>query len=65
MRLPQETGMEEKNVQLCITCAWRETCQKQFSLKAGQKCAEYSRDLTIKSEVKNEETPAEGESRPL
>ncbi len=39
-----------KEKELCIVCAWRATCQKQFSMKAGQKCAEFVRDVTIKEE---------------
>ncbi len=41
---------------LCAVCAWRGTCQKQFSMKAGQKCADFVRDVTIKEEKKEEET---------
>ncbi len=39
-----------ENKVLCIVCAWRATCQKQFSMKAGQKCAEFVRDVSIKEE---------------
>ncbi len=47
---------------ICIICAYRGTCQKQFSLKAGQRCLEFARDLAIKEE-KEEDTKlkAEGE----
>lgn len=38
--------MKEK--ELCIICAWRATCQKQFTMKAGQKCPDYCKDLTIR-----------------
>ncbi|MEW5747101.1 MAG: hypothetical protein AB1805_16855 [Nitrospirota bacterium] len=41
--------MSEKK-ELCIVCAWRETCQKQFILKAGQRCPDFAKDLTIKEE---------------
>lgn len=40
--------------QLCIICAYRATCQKQFSLPAGRKCPEFTKDLTLK-EPKTEE----------
>ncbi|MEW6116394.1 MAG: hypothetical protein AB1553_05780 [Nitrospirota bacterium] len=36
--------------ELCIVCAWRATCQKQFAMKAGQRCPDYAKDLTIKEE---------------
>lgn len=43
------------NRELCVVCAWRATCQKQFSMKAGQRCPEFARDLTIKEEEITEE----------
>ncbi|GEM_PF-1721130 len=39
---------EKKDI--CIICAYRENCQKRFSLKAGQKCLEFARDLLIKED---------------
>ncbi|BCB97371.1 hypothetical protein JZK55_22930 [Dissulfurispira thermophila] len=45
--------MSENKV-LCIICAWRATCQKQFSMKAGQKCPEFVRDVTIKEKPNDE-----------
>jgi len=39
--------MSDKKVQ-CIICAYRAACQKQFSLKAGQNCPEFERDLMLK-----------------
>ena len=41
-------GVTNSSEEFCITCAWRETCRKQFSMKAGQKCPEYCRDLTLR-----------------
>ena len=38
--------MKEK--ELCIICAWRATCQKQFTMKAGQNCPDYCKDLTLR-----------------
>lgn len=45
---------------MCVVCAWRATCQKQFSLKAGQRCPDFVKDVTVKvdeekSEMKEEE----------
>ncbi len=42
--------MSEKK-DICIICAYRENCQKRFSLKAGQKCIEFVRDLLIKDDT--------------
>jgi hypothetical protein len=39
---------------MCVICAWRATCQKQFSLRAGQKCPDFVRDVTIKMETEEE-----------
>lgn len=44
--------------ELCVVCAYRATCQKKFSLKAGQRCPEFAKDITIKEE-KTEETTKE------
>lgn len=41
--------------QLCIVCAYRGTCQKQFSLPAGKKCPEFTRDLSIKETPEKED----------
>jgi hypothetical protein len=37
---------------LCVVCAWRQDCQKKYMLKQGltTRCAEFTRDLTIKRE---------------
>jgi len=43
-----------ENKVLCVVCAWRATCQKQFSMKAGQKCAEFVKDVSIKEEENKE-----------
>lgn len=40
------TPVEEKNI--CLICAWRQDCQKKFTLAYGQKCLEFTRDLTLK-----------------
>ncbi|MBF0558619.1 MAG: hypothetical protein HQL08_07540 [Nitrospirae bacterium] len=34
--------------EFCVICAWRENCKKKFSLKAGQRCPDFSKDLAIK-----------------
>lgn len=35
---------------LCILCAWRETCKKQFnqSPSPAGRCPDYSKDLAVK-----------------
>jgi len=42
-------GTEKK---YCSICAWRENCQKRFSIATDAsgcvRCPEYSRDLSIK-----------------
>ena len=40
---------DEKEPEICIICAWRKDCQKKFSLAHGQKCLEFTRDLTLKA----------------
>jgi hypothetical protein len=48
--------MQENEKQLCIICAWRQTCQKQFSMKAGQKCPDYCKDVTIREPEETDES---------
>lgn len=35
--------------ELCVICAYRATCQKQYSMKAGQRCPEFAKDFLIKN----------------
>lgn len=44
---------------MCLVCAWRATCQKQFSLKAGQKCPDFVKDVTVKTEEEKGEEEEE------
>jgi hypothetical protein len=48
------TRKDEKEPEICIICAWRQDCQKKFSLAHGQKCLEFTRDLTLKGKVPEE-----------
>lgn len=48
---------DEKTI--CLICAWREKCQKRFSLPAGAKCLDFVRDVSIKSEEEGEEIKEE------
>jgi hypothetical protein len=41
---------------ICIVCAWRENCQKKFSVSGKDiRCADFVRDLSIKEEQAPEE----------
>jgi hypothetical protein len=40
---------------ICAICAWRETCQKKFSVSGKDvRCAEFVKDVMIKEEKKEE-----------
>jgi hypothetical protein len=43
---------EPRGAALCLVCAWRENCQKKYSVQASpsMRCPDFERDLTIKSE---------------
>ncbi|MCX8030541.1 MAG: hypothetical protein N3A59_03035 [Thermodesulfovibrionales bacterium] len=43
-----------ENKDICAICAYRENCQKRFSLKAGQKCLDFTKDLLL---IKKEPEP--------
>lgn len=34
----------------CSICAWRENCRKKFSIVDPSRCADYSRDLSIRTD---------------
>lgn len=57
MKKKQEK-QEIKGPLICLTCAWRETCQKKFSF-TGTYCAEYTRDVSVKEPRLEEEQPLE------
>jgi len=53
--------MSAIEISICAICAWRETCQKKFSLSGRDiRCAEFVRDITIK---KDKEEPVEEKRR--
>ncbi|MGB9735354.1 MAG: hypothetical protein ACP5JP_01700 [bacterium] len=41
----------------CLTCAWRETCQKRFSSTEdlGLRCPDYTFDLRLKKRTSSDE----------
>jgi hypothetical protein len=42
---------------ICIICAWRETCQKKFSVSGKDiRCCDYVEDVSLKKEKEKEET---------
>ena len=42
---------------LCVICAWRETCNKKFSLGEGKlHCPDFCKDLKIEGEEEYNET---------
>lgn len=42
---------------ICVTCAWRPTCNKKFSMDGSTttRCPEYTRDITLKSPSSDKE----------
>ncbi len=45
---------------ICVVCAWRATCQKKFSVSGKDfKCADFVRDVSIKTEEESEEADSE------
>jgi len=43
-----EMTEESGGANLCALCAWRENCQKRFSIRSGlqTRCPDFERDLT-------------------
>jgi len=47
---------------ICAICAWRETCQKKFSVSGKDvRCAEFVKDVMIKEEPAEEKEGKEKE----
>ena len=47
----------------CVICAWRENCQKKFSVSGKNiKCPDFARDFSIKDD-KSAEDKQEGEKK--
>lgn len=45
---------------ICAVCAWRETCQKKFSVSGkDMRCAEFVKDVSIKQKSEEEESAEE------
>jgi len=48
------------SVNICAVCAWRKDCAKKFSVSGRDvRCADFSRDLTIKDKEEQEKKPAD------
>lgn len=44
------------SVEMCSICAWRETCNKKFSLSGRDvHCADFSEDVSIRKKPATEE----------
>ncbi|MCE5194053.1 MAG: hypothetical protein LLF28_01135 [Nitrospiraceae bacterium] len=40
---------KELTIEACTLCAWRETCQKKFSISGKDlRCPDFARDISIK-----------------
>lgn len=36
----------------CAVCAWRETCQKKFSVSGkDMRCADFAKDVALKEKI--------------
>jgi hypothetical protein len=51
--LIDQGGDMESKKEICVLCAWRESCQKKFSISGkDMRCADFVRDLSITGEQK-------------
>jgi hypothetical protein len=46
----------ESNRTVCVICAWRQTCNKKFSMDGATttKCPEFTRDVTLPVEKEDD-----------
>lgn len=54
------------NVNICMICAWRQTCIKRFSIaqEGTLQCPDFTRDVTIKDEEEEKNQSTEKEREP-
>jgi hypothetical protein len=54
-----------KNKNICMICAWRQTCIKRFSIAQDSKlrCPDFTRDVTIKEEEEEEKNQSTEKER--
>jgi hypothetical protein len=46
--------------QNCAVCAWRENCNKRFSVSdGGARCPDFSRDISIKNIDEDTDKPSD------
>ena len=47
-------------INICIVCAWRQDCQKKFSISGKDiRCPDFVKDLLIKDDTSDKETARE------
>ncbi len=50
--------------EICVLCAWRENCNKKFSISGRDiRCPDFVRDLTIKEDEELEEKAGAGKAK--
>ncbi len=54
-----EKKTEPQEPEICVICAWRQDCLKKYSLAHGQRCLEFTRDLTLKPKPEGEKEKEE------
>lgn len=51
--------------QSCAVCAWRENCNKRFSVSdGGARCPDFSRDISIKEALEDTDRPLTSKESP-
>jgi hypothetical protein len=56
----------EETVGICAVCAWRESCQKKFSISGKDiRCPDFVKDLSIRSEDKTVEDEKDQTDNPV
>ncbi len=52
--------------QSCAVCAWRENCNKRFSVSdGGARCPDFSRDISIKDAPEENSAPTVSKESPI
>lgn len=54
------------DAKICVVCAWRENCQKKYSIskQGGAHCPDFSRDVSVPTDPEDQTARPEERRKP-
>ena len=57
-----QEDMMGSGIEICVICAWREACQKKFSLSGKDiRCPDFVRDISVQKKTEGETEKGEAQ----